>query len=113
MAHIALDWDKVGILFIFRFCKNVLNDFSVPISKSNIVIFLIGTLNLLRKFVRLSHRRTSNHTINYNETKVIAKEKNYKQRLFKETVYININSNTVNHRFDIENISVLIFITID
>ena len=53
------------------------------------------------------HQLDNSHRFNFEKTKILAREKNYKKRITKEMLFINKNPNSVNERTDVDNLSVI------
>lgn len=53
------------------------------------------------------HAKQFNHKFNFDDTKILVKENNYRKRLLLEMVNIKKDKNAINFKTDIENLSFL------
>ena len=53
----------------------------------------------------VEHHQKTGHHFDYNNTKILCQEQNYKSRLFLEMVHINKNKNVVNYKSDTSQLS--------
>lgn len=56
-----------------------------------------------------THKTNTGHDFNYNQTKILDTETNYKKRIIKEMIYIKKDKNAINHRTDIKNLNSIYF----
>ncbi|KAI4468002.1 hypothetical protein MML48_2g00000902 [Holotrichia oblita] len=65
------------------------------------------THNVTAETALSKHSKDRRHNFDFQNTKILKKENNYKKRLIYEMIYIKKDENAVNFRTDIDNLSVI------
>ncbi|KAI4461480.1 atp-binding cassette abc transporter-related [Holotrichia oblita] len=66
-----------------------------------------ATHNVTAETALSKHSKDRRHNFDFQNTKILKKENNYKKRLIYEMIYIKKDENAVNFRTDIDNLSVI------
>ena len=101
-------WDQTGVVYKFT-CKNCPATYIGETKRSLKTRINEHKKNKNIESVIHTHRNSLNHEFNWDDTKIIDIERDYKKRLLSEMIHIKCNKHSINKKEDIHTLNRIYF----